>query len=265
MGNLLSRVVVGLVGLPVVLALVWAGGWWLFGLLVAAAVVALHEFWQMTRELRPLAAAGYSGAVLALVGAELGGVGWMVAGFLATFPLAFAFKGVAETTAPATVAVGATVLGSAWVGFGLAFVVLLRAIPEHAVLTVFTILLAVFANDTFAYFAGRLFGRHKLAPTISPGKTWEGFLVGSAAAVAVAFFALYRQGFLAVWQSVVLGVVIAVAGPTGDLFESALKRDMGVKDTGRILGGHGGMLDRVDAILFVSVASYYLLDAFHRV
>ena len=80
----------------------------------------------------------------------------------------------------------------------------------------------------------------------------------------LAFFALYGQHFLSIWQSVALGVVIAVAGPIGDLFESALKRDMQVKDTGRVLGGHGGMLDRIDALLFAAPCVYFLLAAFDR-
>ena len=265
MSNFLNRIVVGLVGLPVVLALVWAGGWWLFALAAVAVVIALDEYWRMTRPLRPLAVAGYCGAILALVGARLGGIDWMLAGFLATLPLAFLLKGVAETKTTTTTTVGTTVLGAAWIGLGLGHVLLLREIPAHAVLTLYTVLLAVWANDSFAYFGGRLLGRHKLAPVVSPGKTWEGFVTGSLASVAVAFFAMYGQDFLLIWQSIVLGVVIAVVGPVGDLFESSLKRDMQVKDTGRVLGGHGGMLDRIDALLFAAVASFYLLDAFNRI
>jgi phosphatidate cytidylyltransferase len=107
-----------------------------------------------------------------------------------------------------------------------------------------------------------MIGRHKLAPALSPGKTWEGFLFGTAATVFVAFVALYKQDYLSIGESIVLGVVIALAGPAGDLFESALKRDMQVKDTGRILAAHGGVLDRIDSLLFASAASYYLLRAF---
>ena len=264
MSNFGSRLAVALVALPAVLALVWAGGWWLFALVAVGGLVALDEFWRMARPLRPLAAAGYAGAALALVGAELGGLGWMVGGFVATFPLAFLLKGIAETKTTTTVTVGTTVLGAGWVGLGLGFLLLLRDLPEHGVLVVFTVLLAVWANDTLAYFAGRSFGRHKMAPTVSPGKTWEGFAAGSVASMAIAFFALYDQRFLAIWQSIVLGAVIAVAGPVGDLFESALKRDMQVKDTGRVLGGHGGMLDRIDALLFAGAAVYFLVAAFGR-
>jgi len=91
--------------------------------------------------------------------------------------------------------------------------------------------------------------------------TWEGFLFGTAATIFVAFVALYKQHYLSIWQSVVLGAAIAIAAPLGDLFESALKRDMQVKDSGRLLAAHGGVLDRIDSLLFAVVASYYLLRA----
>ena len=264
MSSGVSRLLVGAVGLPLVLGLVYVGGWWLFILAGVAAVVALHEFWTITRQLRPLTLAGYAGAVLALVGAELGGPGWALAGVLATLPLALLLNGIAETRAPATVAMSSTFLGGAWIGLGLAHVLLLRDLPAHPVLASFTVLLAIFAADTFAYFAGRAIGRHKLAPVVSPGKTWEGFIFGSTAAILVTFLALYedRRDFLSIGESLVLGAVIAVAALFGDLFESALKRDMQVKDTGRLLAGHGGILDRIDSILFAVPASYWLIRAF---
>jgi phosphatidate cytidylyltransferase len=261
--NLLSRVVVALVALPAVLGLVWLGGWWLFGLALVGALVALHEYTAMVRPLRPLVLACYLGALLMLVGVTLGGLPWLLGGFLASVLVAFVLHGVASTRQPPTVAIGSTVLGTAWVGFGLAHLILLRELPEYGLLAVFTVLLAVFAADTLAFFVGRLMGRHKLAPVMSPGKTWEGFLAGTVAAVAVAFFALYedRDEFLAIWEAIVLGVAIALAAALGDLFESALKRDMQVKDTGRILGGHGGVLDRIDSLLYAAPVAYYLVLA----
>ena len=135
-------------------------------------------------------------------------------------------------------------------------------IPKHGQLAVLTVVIAVFAADTIAFIVGALIGRHRMAPVLSPGKTWEGLVAGTVVAVLVPFFALYHQHFLDGARSLVLGGVIAFAAPTGDLFESALKRDMSVKDSGRLLGGHGGMLDRLDALLFASVASYYLVRAF---
>src|SRR2546421_1404137 len=264
MSSLISRVVVSLVGLPLVLGLLWLGGWPLFGLAVFAAVVAVHEFVTMARPLRPLAPATYVGVVLALVGAHTAGVTWMLGGLLSTFVLAFVLNAFSKTRAPSTVAIGATILGAAWIGSGLGALVLLREEHEKARLLAFTVLLTVWAADTFAFFAGRLFGRHKLAPSLSPGKTWEGFVVGSIAGVFVSFIALYesRHSYLTSWQAVVLGLVVVLASAAGDLFESMLKRDMEVKDTGRLLGGHGGMLDRIDALLFAAPAAFFLVLGF---
>jgi phosphatidate cytidylyltransferase len=261
MSPFLSRILVAVVGLPAVLGVVWLGGWWLWLLAVLAGLVALHEYYRMARSLRPLVLAGYAGLVLTLLGAQLGGTVWMLGGFLTTVALAFLLKGISVTRQSLTVAVATTVLGAAWVGLGLAYVLLLRDLPEHGRLAIFTVLLAVFAADTLAYLTGRLIGRHKLAPALSPGKTWEGLVASTVAAVLVSFFALYHQHFLTVGESLVLGVAIAVAAPMGDLFESGVKRDLGVKDSGRILAAHGGVLDRLDALLFAAVASYYVILA----
>jgi phosphatidate cytidylyltransferase len=152
-------------------------------------------------------------------------------------------------------------MGAAWIGGGMACLILLRELPDHGRLAALTVLLAVWAGDTLAYLGGRLIGRHKMAPSTSPGKTWEGFVVGSAATIFVCFVALYHQHFLTIRESILLGAVLAVAAPLGDLFESLLKRDMDVKDTGRLLGGHGGMLDRVDALLFAGPAAYFTILA----
>jgi len=262
MNQLVSRVLVTVVALPLVLWLVYLGGWALFGLALVVALIALHELYAMARALRPLVLAGYAGALATLLGAQLGGPTWMVGGFMLTLLFAFLLYGIADTRQSGTITMGSTVLGVAWIGLGLAHLVLLRDIPEHGRLAIFTVLLAVFADDTAAYFVGRLVGRHKLAPALSPAKTWEGFLAGTAVAVAVVFFALYDQGFLTIPESLVLGLVLALAGAAGDLFESALKRDLQVKDSGRLLGGHGGMLDRIDAHLFAAVAAFYVVIGF---
>jgi phosphatidate cytidylyltransferase len=263
MGPLVSRVLVALVGVPVVLLIVWAGGWWLFALAGVAAVLALHEYSLMIRTLRPVILAAYTGALLSLLGAQLGGLDWTAAGFLSTMVRAFLLHWIATTRQSATVAIAATVLGAAWIGLCLAHLVLLREIPHDGKLATFTVLIAVWAGDIGAFFAGRLIGRHKLAPALSPGKTWEGFLFGTATTIFVAFVALYKEDYLSIPQSILLGAVIAVAAPLGDLFESALKRDMQVKDSGRLLAAHGGVLDRIDSLLFAAVASYYLLRAFN--
>ena len=264
MTNFASRLAVAAVGLPLVLGMLWLGGWWLFALLAVAACVGVHEFVTTARPLRPLAPAVYGGVLLALVGARTGGIVWLFGGFLATFVLGFALHVLSSTRAPTTAAVGSTILGSAWLGPGLGFVLLLRQMHDHGRLIAFTVVLAAWAAATFAYFGGRLVGRHKLAPRLSPGKSWEGLLIGAVACVFVAFIALYdtRHRYLPVWQAVLLGVVLVLAEVIGDLFESALKRDLEVKDTGRLLGGHGGMLDRIDGLLFAAPAAYFLVVSF---
>jgi phosphatidate cytidylyltransferase len=260
---LVSRVLIAAVLLPPVLGIVWIGGWWLFALALVAGLLALHELYRMARALRPIVLAGFGGLVLALLGVQLGGMPWFLAGILATILLAFVLFGISDARPPsATSSLATTALGVAWVAGGLGCLMLVRDLPDEGRLVVFTVLLAVFADDTAAFVVGRLAGRHRMAPAISPGKSWEGFVAGTLAATAVAFFALYDQNFLTNAQAVALGAAVAVAATLGDLFESALKRDLAVKDSGRLLGGHGGMLDRLDSVLFAGPVSLYVILAF---
>jgi phosphatidate cytidylyltransferase len=261
MTSFLSRLLVVAVGAPVVLGAIYLGGWWLFALVVLGTLVGLHEFYAMARPLRPLVLAGYGGGIAALLGAQLGGIEWMLGGFLATLVLAFLLYLVATTRAPATAAISGTVLGTAWIAFGLGFLLLIRDIPGHGRLAAFTVVIAVWVDDTVAYLLGRAVGRHKFSPAISPAKTWEGFVAGTAAGIFAVFVTLYHQDFLSIPESIVLGAIIAVSAALGDLFESAFKRDLQVKDSGRLLAGHGGVLDRVDAFLFALPAAYFTIVA----
>lgn len=258
---LLSRVAIAAAGLPLVLGFAYLGGWFLFTLVAVGGLVALHELYGVARPLRPLVLAGYSGALGALFGAQVGGAEWLLGGFLVVFPLTFLFAAVAATRQSTTVAMSSTILGAAWIGFGLGHLILIRDLDEigqEAVLIVFVI---VFVTDTFAFAGGRLAGRHKMSPVMSPGKTWEGFVVGATAGVLTSFFALYSSDYAADWRSLVVGAVVVAAATVGDLFESLVKRDLGAKDTGRILLGHGGVLDRIDSLLFAGPAAYYTLVA----
>jgi phosphatidate cytidylyltransferase len=252
-----SRITVALVLLPLVLGIVWLGGWWLFTIALLGGLVALHELYAMGRSLRPIVLGGYLGLLLTLLGAEMGGISWMVGGIFSTLLLAFVVFGFSDARPSASAAISLTLLGVVWVGGGIASLILLREIPENGRLVVFTVLIAVFADDTAAYFVGRTIGRHKMAPRISPGKSWEGFVGGTVAAMAVAFFAMYDQGFLTDLEALALGAAIALSSTLGDLFESAIKRDLGVKDSGRVLAGHGGVLDRVDSLLWAGPAALY--------
>jgi phosphatidate cytidylyltransferase len=260
MSHFWSRILIGAALLPIVLWLVWLGGWWLFALALIGGILALHELYVIARGLRPLVLGGYAGLVLVLLGTELGGPPWLVAGIGGTFILSFLVFGISDARPSFTGAMGTTMLGVVWVAGGLAALVLVRD-AERGRLALLTVLLTVWADDTAAYFVGRAVGRHRMAPTLSPKKSWEGFVAGTVAAIAVAFFALYqdRDTYLSVWEAVVLGASVAVAAVLGDLFESAVKRDAAVKDSGRLLGGHGGFLDRLDSLLFAAPAAYAVL------
>jgi phosphatidate cytidylyltransferase len=264
MNPLLSRVLVVVVLLPLVIGLVYLGGWWLFGLALAGGLLALHELYVMVRDLRPLVLGGYLGFVATLLGLQLGGLEWMLGGLLVTFVFAFVVYGLGGVRQSATSSFGVTLLGVVWVGAGLGCLLLIRDIPDFGFWAVMAVLFTVFAADTGAFFVGRTFGRHRLAPAISPAKSWEGFAGGVAAAVGMAFVILYkdRDDFLSIPQSLLLGLVIAFAAVLGDLFESAIKRDLEVKDSGRVLGGHGGVLDRLDSLLWAGPAAYFTILAF---
>jgi len=264
MSSLASRILVALVLLPLVIGLVYLGGWWLFGLTLVGGLIALHELYGMARELRPLVLGGYLGFVLTLVGLQLGGLAWMVGGLLATFVFAFVVFGLSDVRPSATTSFGVTLLGVVWVGVGLAYLLLIRDIPDdHGFWAVMAVLFTVFAADTGAFFVGRTLGRHRMAPAISPAKSWEGFVGGAVAAMAMAFVILYkdRDDFLSIPETFAFGAAIALASVLGDLFESAVKRDLTVKDSGRLLGGHGGMLDRLDSLLWAGPVAYYVILA----
>ena len=247
--------------LPLVLGVVWLGGWWLFGLAAAGGLLALHELCAMARALRPIVLGGYVGLILTLLGAQLGGTTWLLAGILSTVPAALLVFFVSSARQHAVAGFAVTLLGVAWVGGGLSLLMLLRDEPDDGRLLIFTTLLAVFADDTGAFLVGRAIGRHRLAPAISPGKSWEGFVAGTLAAVLVTFFALYEQDVVTTGESLVLGLVIARPAPLGDLFESAVRRHRAVTDGGGVRAGHGGVLDRLDSLLWAGPAAYVTLLA----
>jgi len=247
------RLISAAVGIPVLALIVWAGGYLMAAVTALAAAVALNE------ALRLVAGAGWS--PVWRVGMAWGVVTVAAAAFDGGWVL-WAFAGGAAVALVAAVAVrrslafvgtfAVTALATAYVALPLASIVLLRDGPGGLQWLVLAFA-ATFATDTGAYFVGRRFGRHKMAPSISPGKTWEGAAGGFAAAVAatVALAILLPDVPLAELEALVLGVGIGVVAQAGDLFESKVKRLAGVKDSGTFMPGHGGILDRLDSLLAV--------------
>jgi phosphatidate cytidylyltransferase len=159
-----------------------------------------------------------------------------------------------------TFGIALTLLGVWWIGLALAHGVMLRRLP-HGTGVVIDVLAGTFVGDSAAYLGGRAFGRHRLAPAISPNKTIEGLASGVVAAVLTVWIASRFEPWLHGGDALLLGVGIALAAPLGDLFESYIKRDAGTKDTGKLFGVHGGALDRLDAVLFTAVAGFYVWHA----
>jgi phosphatidate cytidylyltransferase len=150
-----------------------------------------------------------------------------------------------------------TTLGVVWVGMAIAHAILLRE-TVHGDGIVIDVLVGTFVGDTGAYLGGRTFGTRKLSPRISPNKTVEGLVIGFVTAVVATWAAGLYQDWLTHGQALILGAAIGLAAPVGDLFESAVKRDAGVKDAGTLFGAHGGALDRLDAAFFTLVTGYYV-------
>jgi phosphatidate cytidylyltransferase len=153
-----------------------------------------------------------------------------------------------------------TVFGALYTGFLLAYLVLLLRDFDQGRLLAYVLVFSVWANDVFAYLVGSTVGRHKMAPAISPKKSWEGFAAGSLATVAIWVAATFVPGVaITLGQALATGAAVAIAAVIGDLTESRMKREAGVKDSGTILRGHGGFLDRLDSLIFVCLVAYWVL------
>ena len=172
-----------------------------------------------------------------------------------------------EPAADPVAGLSSTVFVVAWVGgFGSFGALLLdpTLFPHrHGVAFLLAAVIVTVAADVASLLVGSAFGRHPLAPSISPNKTWEGFLGGAVAAVLVSVIVVHFIHPWTIKSALVLGIVVAVAAPLGDLSQSMIKRHLGVKDMGRLMPGHGGILDRVDGLLFVLPATYFVVKAFH--
>lgn len=255
--DLRARVLVAVPAAAVLVGCVYVGGAVFTAALVVVAVLGMHELYRMAGRAGRLQAAGFIATAGVIAAALLGGPREMVLALAATIPLTLAFALAEPERTAVTRAAAVTALGVAWIGLGLAHGVLLRELP-HGAWLVTDVLLATFLGDTGAHLVGAAFGRRRLAPRVSPAKTLEGLVAGIViGTISVLGAALLFQPWLAPWQALVLGLAATVAAPCGDLFESLLKRDLGVKDTGTLFGAHGGVLDRMDAAVFAAVAGYY--------
>ena len=228
--------------------------------LTGIAFVCLHELYTMLRAVRPVTLAGFAGAAGLIAAASYGDQFQMVLVSAASVLAAFVLALPRHDRRHVTLSIAVTLLGVFWIGMALAHAVLLRGL-DHGDGLLVDVLLATFIGDTGAYFGGRLWGTTQLAPRISPAKTVEGLLAGLVSGTMAFWFAGLYQDWLSGVDALLIGAAVAVAAPLGDLFESMVKRDLAVKDSGRFFGEHGGVLDRLDAAIFTVIVGYYVSNA----
>jgi len=256
---LAQRVASAAIGIPVLLALIWAGGPWYTAGVSLIVLIGAYEFQALPRHHKPLFGAALAGLAAALPAGAFVGADWVLwfalAGLL--IPLLWTTLLVEPDAGLQMWSHG--IAGIAYVGLLGAHFVLLRELPEGrdwVLLAVF----GTFAVDTSAYAVGRVAGRRKLAPRISPGKTVEGTLGGVAGGIgAVLLLNYFLDLRLEAALIVPLAALLALAAVAGDLAESMIKRGAQAKDAGNILPGHGGVLDRIDSLLFTLPVVYYYL------
>jgi phosphatidate cytidylyltransferase len=228
---------------------------WTVGIF-ALGVVAMGELYTLMGRVRPPALAGFVTLAAMLTAALYGEPRHVIMVLAASFPVTFFLAVLRPRREHVSWAIAVTYLGILWIGLAMVHAVWLRELP-HGDGLVIDVLVATFVGDTAAYFGGRLYGRTPLAPLISPNKTLEGLVAGFLGGTAAFWVAGLYQDWMTGRDALLIGALVALIAPIGDLFESMVKRDLEVKDTGKLFGAHGGVLDRLDAVLFTIPVAYY--------
>lgn len=259
-----QRVVTAVIVIPPVIFLIWVGDPWFSFFIAAVVLLGTFEFYRVSGNLdrrQPLVYLGLLWALalalsphyentsvlpIVITTATVISLVWL----LCRSPQEEAFRNWAWVVA-----------GVLYVGWLLGYWLNLRILPDGRG-WVYLAMFTTFANDTSAFFIGRTWGKHKLISAVSPAKTWEGALGGLLIAVVVAVAIsripiLFSSSLLEYWQAILLGCLISLFAQLGDLVESLLKRNMRIKESGKLLPGHGGILDRFDSLIFTGVVVYY--------
>lgn len=255
----LPRVITTVIGIPLLLYFVYRGGWLLAIGILLLAILGLDEFFGLFRPLgaRPLRLLGFLVAVFLVIGAVMG-----VQFLEGAFALSLVASGLVYLLAyprKSLVDLALTLYGAFFIGGLFSYAILLRTSFGNSWVYLFAVLVLVWSADTSAYLVGRAAGGRPLCPKISPQKSVEGFLGGLLGAVIAGTVLAFFLTELPLKHFIGLSVVVGIGGQLGDLFESTWKRQAGLKDSGRILPGHGGILDRFDSFLIACPLSYYYL------
>jgi phosphatidate cytidylyltransferase len=251
-----ARVLAAIPAIAFALFIVLNGGLVFAAGLVLLGVLALSEVYRLMERVRPVNLGGFLALIGMVLAAHFGEPKHVLMVLVGSFPLIFYLSFLRPRRPNVSWAIAATLFGVLWIGLPLVHAVFLRALPHGDGLLI-DVLVGTFLGDTAAYFGGRMYGRRPLAPTISPNKTFEGLLAGIVGGTLAFWCGGLYQDWLSGADALLIGFLVALAAPVGDLFESLIKRDLDVKDTGRVFGAHGGVLDRLDAVFFTVVVGYY--------
>lgn len=257
---LLSRIVTALIGIPIVIGCIYYGGLPFFIMFFAVILFSVMEFFCVCKKYNPMTFLGVLSAIIFYFVLYLGFYVQETIILLIFFIFFFAMlkKNIENISAKIIV----TCFGTFFITWTLFHMVLIRDIPKYGMHYIIFLFVNVWMLDTGAYFIGKKFGKHKLASVISPKKTIEGAIAGVVTAVIVSlvYRNLFMQQIITNSDAIIFGLVISFAGQFSDLAESVFKRDCNKKDSGNILPGHGGMLDRFDSYLFCAPIFYYLIQ-----
>jgi phosphatidate cytidylyltransferase len=266
---LVKRLWVIVILLPIGMAAILAGGWYLTALVAIFMSLAAWEYSKLFRSggLQPATALVVAGTLLLVIGRNLTGFAsseWMISLILLaamTFHLVAYERGRDQAGTDFAV----TVTGILYIGWFGAYFISLRNLPEGK-WWILVVLPAVWFADTGAYFIGKRFGKRPLSPRLSPKKTWEGYLGGIVTAVLLTavFSIIWRVGAgptssITAGRGALVGLIMGIFPTLGDLGESMIKRQVGMKDSGNLLPGHGGVFDRIDSWLWAVVLGYYMV------
>ncbi len=268
MSNFWKRGVTILFGMPVIVACAYWGGIPFMLLVLALALVSIHEFYNLMK-LNEFYPAYWVGSLV-------------TAFFIITAYFATAYFAVQKSWEPAhsaiftlavivtlglglylhrpknvTADVAVTLFGMIYVGWFYSYFLFIRALSPHGGY-VFFLMATIWAEDIAAYMVGRYFGKHKLFPSISPKKSWEGAIAGFLVCLAAAAIFSPFSG-IAMVHALILGAIIGIVAPISDLVESIIKRDVGAKDSSELVPGHGGVLDRMDSFILTAPVMYYYI------
>ena len=257
-GETIRRILVAIPWIAFAIAISIAGGIAFSLAMVGIGLLCMREYLTMSAPVRPIGIAAYLSVTALIVAAHFGTAFNVLLVLAASIPALFALGADRKHRDGITMSMGVTLLGIVWIGIPLVHAVLLRDLPDHGAALLIDVLVGTFACDTGAYATGRMFGSHRIAPSLSPNKTLEGLVGGFVIGTGALWFAGLYQDWLSGTDALIMGAAVALVAPIGDLFESMVKRDLGTKDTGRLFGPHGGLLDRLDAVFFTIVVGYYL-------